>query len=276
MLAAMEVVEGKKMNIHQAAKHFSVPRKSLENRVKKRVVHSTNPGPAPVLNNEEEDALVEYVNYMARGGFPMTRKIVCAYTLAIAKKSGKESHFNSASGPGMHWWTNFRKRHLKLSLRRADKLDRGRAQNANKQVIQEYFELLKKSLIESGIKDKPDRIYNCDETGMVLDSTNDKVLAPCGAKHVYSHSMGTREHITVHACACACANGTMLPPMIIFAEGFPGGAYTRGGPTNALYAKSESGYMDGGLYLLWFEKRFLKYCSRDRPVILIKMGTNHT
>ena len=64
----------------------------------------------------------------------------------------------------------------------------------------------------------------------------------------------------------------MLPPMIIFAEGFPGGAYTRGGPTNALYAKSESGYMDGELYLLWFEKVFLKYCSRDRPVMLIQDG----
>ena len=115
----------------------------------------------------------------------------------------------------------------------ADKLDRGRARNANKLVIQEYFELLEKTLIENNIRDKSDRIYNCDETGMVLDSNNDQVIAQRGAKHVYSQSMGTREHITVHACACA--NGTMLPPVIIFAKGFPGGAYTRGGPTNALY-----------------------------------------
>lgn len=107
--------------------------------------------------------------YMGRGGFPMTRKIVCAYALAIARKSGKESHFNSTSGPGMHWWTNFRIRNPKLSLRRADKLDRGRVQNANKQVILEYFELLEKSLIESSIKDKLDRIYNCDKTGLVLE-----------------------------------------------------------------------------------------------------------
>ena len=96
MLAAMEAVEGRKMNIHQAAKHFAVPRKSLENRVKKRVVHITYPGQAPVLSNEEEGALVEYVKYMARGGFSMTKKIVSAYALTIAKKSGKESHFNSA------------------------------------------------------------------------------------------------------------------------------------------------------------------------------------
>ena len=103
---------------------------------------------------------------------------------------------------------------------------------------------------------------------MVLDSTNDKVLAPCGAKHVYSQSMATHEHITVYACACA--NGTMLPPTIIFAGGgVPGGAYTHGGPTNVL---SELGYMDGELYLLWFEKVFLKYCTRDRPVNLIQDG----
>ena len=97
----------------------------------------------------------------------MTRKIVCAYALAIAKKSGKESRFNSASGPGMDWWSNFCKTPSKAIFA---------AQNANKQVILEYFELLEKSLFESSIKDKPDSIYNCDETGTVLDSTND---SPC-------------------------------------------------------------------------------------------------
>ena len=44
-----------------------------------------------------------------------------------------------------------------------------------------------------------------------------------------------------------------MPPMIIFAKGFPGGPYTQGGLNKALYAKSESGYMDGELYLLWFK-----------------------
>jgi len=78
--------------------------------------------------------------------------------------------------------------------------------------------VLEKTLIENNIRDKSDCIYNCDETGMVLDNTNDKVIAQRGAMHVYSQSMGTREHITVHACACA--NGTMLSPMNIFAKGF--------------------------------------------------------
>ena len=60
--------------------------------------------------------------------------------------------------------------------------------------------------------------------------------------------------------------------MIIFAKSFPEGAYTRGGPTNALYAKSESGYMDDEPYLSWFTKIFLKYCTPERPDVLVQDG----
>lgn len=73
------------MNVSEASREYSVPRKSLENRIKKRVVHGTLPGPRRVLNDEEDQALVEYMKYMARGGFPMTRKITCTYAQAIAK-----------------------------------------------------------------------------------------------------------------------------------------------------------------------------------------------
>ena len=269
MVSAMEAVSSNSMKVAEAARHFSVPRKSLENRVKQRVTHGKKSGPPRVLSDEEECGLVEYIKYMSRGGFPMTSKIICAYAWAISKRNGRSSRF-SATGPSWHWWCDFRRRHPELTLRSTDKLDRGRARNANMLVLKEYFDLLDKTLVENNMKNKCHRIYNCDESGFELDNTPHKVLAIKGAKHVYSQSMGTLEHITVHACSCA--NGTMLPPMIIFAKGFPGGAYTRGGPTNALYAKSESGYMDGELYLLWFKKIFLKYCSSERPVLLVQDG----
>jgi len=85
MTEAMKAMESKKMNVSEASREYSVPRKSLENRIKKRVVHGTLPGPRRVLNDEEDQALVEYMKYMARGGFPMTRKITCTYAWAIAK-----------------------------------------------------------------------------------------------------------------------------------------------------------------------------------------------
>ena len=128
-----------------------------------------------------------------------------------------------------------------------------------------------KTLTEHHIKDKANRIYNCDESGFELDNTPHKVLAVKGAKHVYSQSMGTREHITVHACSCA--NGTMLPPIIIFSKGFHGGAYTRGRPTNVLYARQESGYMDSEL-LHFIVVFFLNTVLLKDLLCWYKMGTS--
>ena len=40
-------------------------------------------------------------------------------------------------------------------------------------------------------------------------------------------------------------------------------------PGSWLYGKSDSGYMDGDLFLTWFKEIFLLNCGRDRPVLLI-------
>ena len=133
-------------------------------------------------------------------------------------------------------------------------------------MILQYLELLEKTLTENGIKDRPDNIYNCDETGMVLKITNDKVLAPCGAKHVYSQSMGTREHLTVHACACT--NRMMLPSIIIFAGWFPGGAYTHGGLSLAIWM--------GSCIYCGLRKSSSSTALWIGQLFSSKTGTNHT
>ena len=61
---------------------------------------------------------------MADHGYPLTRTMVKAYGWAIAKKSGNGERFNKEFGLGEHWWINFRKRHPKVTLRRADMLER--------------------------------------------------------------------------------------------------------------------------------------------------------
>ena len=60
--------------------------------------------------------------------------------------------------------------------------------------------------------------------------------------------------------------------MIIYAKSFPGGQYRFDGPDDALYAKSESGWIDTELFLVWVKKIFLKYVVHQRPVILLTDG----
>lgn len=89
-------------------------------------------------------------------------------------------------------------------------------------------------------------------------------------KHAHSINIATSEHISVHCCVNAAGNA--LPPMIIYSGGYPGGPYHKNGPVNAAYSTTDSGFMDRDTYFQWFQKVFLQYCVKDRPVLLLQDG----
>ena len=270
MLAAMEAVRTSQMSISVAANRFKVPRKTLDDRLKGRVQHGSHPGVSTVLTVQEENSLVNYLLHMAQCGFPLTRTMVKAYAWSMAKRSGTAHRFHPEYGPGDHWWSLFKKRHPELALRTADSLERSRAEALNPDVVKEYFDLLHKCLDSNNLLRRPRQIYNCDETFLPLDYSREKVVAAKGSKNIYRQSHGTTEHITMLCCASAA--GFPLPPMIIFAKSFPGGPYHFEGPDDALYARSESGWIDSELFLSWFNKIFLKYSVPDRPIMLLTDG----
>jgi len=68
---------------------------------------------------------------------------------------------------------------------------------------------------------------------------------------VYAQAQGTTDHITV-LCAAYSA-GLTLPPFIIYLKSFLGGSYQFDGPDDALYGKSESGWIDSELFLAWLK-----------------------
>ena len=269
MVSALEAVS-QGTAVSTAAKAFNVPRKTLDDHVKGRVQHGTKPGTDTVLTEEEEAALMSYLVYMAQRGFPLTRTMTMAFAWAIAKRAGNAERFNPDLGPGKHWWSNFCKRHPRLTLRKSDKLDRSCAECLNPEVVGESFDLLDKILTDNNLKDAQRQIYNCDETFLPLDATREKVVTLKNTKNVYAQSHGTTEHISM-LCAASAA-GFPLPPMIIYPKAYPGGAYTFEGPDDALYGKSESGYVDSELFIKWMEKIFLKFAVPERPIILFVDG----
>ena len=125
-------------------------------------------------------------------------------------------------------------------------------------------------LTSNNLKKSPRRIYNCDETFLPLDYTREKVITVKGSKNVYNQFVGTSDHISL--LCCVSASGFPLPPMIIYAKSFPGGQYRFDGPDDALYARSESGWIDFELFLAWMKKIFIKYAVPQRPVLLLIDG----
>ncbi|KAK3105870.1 hypothetical protein FSP39_007466 [Pinctada imbricata] len=260
---AVLAVKGSILTVSAAAREFSIPRKTLDDHVKKEV--SSKPGPAQELTNEEESAIVEYAKYLANRGFPMTRSIVRQFVISVVKKSGRTSRFNLEKGPSDKWFRTFFAKHPELTEREPEAQDRSRNRMSNPVVMKQYFDLLKETV--DRLQVKPQHIFNCDETGWSgKEKSKQKVIAVKG-HHSYQQSVISTGHVTAHLCICA--DGRILPTFVIFEKSLPHMAHKEGVPGDWLFGYSESGYMDSTLFLQWFKRVFIPNCGPARPVLLI-------
>ena len=62
----MDAVKSGRFTIIATATQFSVPRKTLDDRIKGRVTHGSKPGVSTALTSIEEDSLVSYLIYLWR------------------------------------------------------------------------------------------------------------------------------------------------------------------------------------------------------------------
>ncbi|VDI39220.1 Hypothetical predicted protein [Mytilus galloprovincialis] len=99
-------------------------------------------GSSTVLTSEDEISLVNYIEYMAQRGFPLSVSQVIGFARCIAKEHPGARVFNEP-GATEKWWRGFKKRQPEISLRRPDPLDRGRAAMGNVETMRDYFKLLK-------------------------------------------------------------------------------------------------------------------------------------
>ena len=66
----------------------------------------------------------------------------------------------------------------------------------NQVVMDKFFKLLKQELESIDILDKPEHIFNADETGIDLNARSGKVIVCKNNKHACSEQKASRDHIT--------------------------------------------------------------------------------
>ena len=113
------------------------------------------------------------------------------------------------------WWYGFKKRHPQLSVRRAESLSTARAIGMNRTVVHKHFDLLEETFHKYDLSQKPEMIYNADETGLSLCHQPGQIVAPKGKRNVYSTTSGERGTNTT-VLSCVSASGQYCPPFIIF------------------------------------------------------------
>ncbi|KAI8513919.1 hypothetical protein Bbelb_082430 [Branchiostoma belcheri] len=261
MQQAIRVIKDERKAIYKVAKEFNVPQSTLDDL--STLVQSET-------YRKDEEALVKYSIYMATKGFPLTAGVMKALAKEIDAVSSKEKGEAPMFGgklPGKRWWSAFRRRHPEISLRSPDSLDRARAAMSNARVVEKHFKQLGQLLSENKLHDRPFQVYNADETGMSMDARKSRVVVPTTSKRAPSIRSGGRDHITVMSCVSAA--GAVVPLMIIFNRAMPSGKFSEGGPPGAMYAWSESGFINKELFEDWFFKVFLVHCHRERPILLV-------
>lgn len=190
-----------------------------------------------------------------------------AYQLAV--KNNKKHNFSILKQEaGYDWYKRFMSRHPELSLRKPEATSAARAMGFNKPVVMQFFNLL--GDLMDRYKFTPDRLYNCDETGISsVPKSKAKIIATKGRKQVGSITSAERgETVTVEMCMNAA--GRYMPPLFIFPRQRSNIEFMRNAPPGSTVEFHPSGWMQKTIFERWLQS-FITFsnATKELPVLLL-------
>ena len=262
LMKAIKLAKNTTQSIRGISRKMKIPEATIRNHIKGRSV-KYGKGNDFALDNETEEQLVTFVKFMSDRCRPLSRKAFGAIVGGVVRKlksSGKKIPMKD-QGPSGKWIRNFMKRHS-ITLKNSKSVSRSKAL-ANTDVIDDYFRKLKEAFEQRRYSKKA--IWNVDESGFSEDQQNSrKVMGMSGRTHIYELKLYTGEHTTVETCTNAA--GDLMPAMVVYKKTIPQKSCI---PVSWDERASVSGFMNTGLFELWFTEIFLKNCGKERPQLLI-------
>ena len=163
-----------------------------------------------------------------------------------------------------------------MSLRKPDPTSAARSIGFNKPNVSNFFQILGE--LYDKYKFEPQRIYDCDETGIsCVPKTKSKIISVRGKRQVGALTSADRgKTVTVEICFNAAGN--FMPPMFIFPRIRFNKNLMNECPAGSWAECNPSGWMQAETFTNWF-KRFLIFsqASKEYPVLLLLDGhTSHT
>ena len=222
------------------------------------MVFGAKSGPKAYLTPSEEEELITFLSGMSSVGYLCSVKQTLEIVQAVVNKKGINVTVTSS------WWKSFKSRHKDVVLRNPEMLTHCWITGASDANIENYFDLLEKTIYEAEINERPCQIFNLDESGFPLNPKPPKVIVKKGYKHPSSVTSSERSQITV--LSCCNAGGYALPPLVIFDRKTLKLDLTHGEVPGTMYGLSDSGWMDaeifsGGLLAtFWFMLLLLDHC----------------
>ncbi|KAB0800264.1 hypothetical protein PPYR_06004, partial [Photinus pyralis] len=272
MAEAIKAVSTGEFGYLKASKVFSVPKSTLERRVKG--FNKQISGSAKGLGSRQqtfsivlEEQLVAYIKNMECMLFGLTTTDVRRLAYQFAERNNIRHFFNANKKmAGWVWLRAFMKRN-RLSLRTPEATSAARARGFNRVSVDKFFELLEP--LQDKNKYTPSRIFNVDETGMsTVQGHPSKIIAMRDRKQVGTLSSAERGTLST-AVICMSASGSFIPPMMIYPRVRNKEEFSIGVPPETLVACHPSGWMQLNLF-----DHFVKHsmASVENPALLIMDG----
>ena len=160
-------------SVRRAAKEYDVPKSTLHDRLIGKVMVGGQSGQQKYLTDKEEEELNEFLVGCASVGFARSWQQVLELVQELVNRKGLNVRVSHG------WWESFRRRHPELSLCTASPLSYARVVGSDPTIIAKYFNLLKCTLDNNELLDKPSQIFNLDEIGMPLDPSPRREASIC-------------------------------------------------------------------------------------------------
>lgn len=230
--AAVRSVETGKISIREAARQYDIPYGTVYNRI-----HGLFPqkyGGQTVLSNDEERELCDVIQLSGEWGFPITQSDLKFVVKSYLDTNKRTTRFKE-NLPGDDWISSFLSRNKgTLSTRLSQNIKRNRAK-VSPTIINEYFDKL-----DTTVRDvPPENIINYDETNFTDDPESKAVIVRKGQKHVENVLDHSKSSFSV--MFAGAADGTVLPPYIVYAALHLYPTWTQGGPLGSRYNRTKSG-----------------------------------
>ncbi|CAA7271085.1 unnamed protein product [Cyclocybe aegerita] len=202
------------------------------------------------LSKGEEDVVVEFILDMAARGWPLSHRRLKEHVDMICH-ARKRKNF-PVEGVGQNWTTRFVQRHSdRLKMKDSRPLEDKRGRGANPTANKQYWALLNETIKKYNIR--PETTFGTDEIGIQnRGEESERVIAPAHGKGPqYQQRGGTRENTTV--LVTICADGTAIPPTVIFKGEALQVGWGDNNPLNATLGYQKKGWTDGEIGAEWIK-----------------------
>jgi len=260
--------------VRRAAAQFCVPRATLADRVSGRISGTVTK--ETLFNQEEELRLVEYLESLAQLGYGATRSRLKDLAGDLAFSLGKRGKNKPLSND---WVSGFLQRwKTRLSSVRPSALESYRAKYATPESVDHYFKNLEETLKKYDLLNKPECIYNLDETGIQPEHRPLNIIAPTCEK---AQSVTSPRSTTTTVIGCANAMGNHVPPFFVFKGKRENPELMKGSSPGSRFCMSDSGWSNSNVLKIYLEQHFIPNVRRGendkQPILLLFDGhSSHT